>query len=363
MLLNISNLFVEFWNFIASIDLFNRSILSFLTSFLMMLILGNKFIKLIKKTKKFIQPIRDDGPQSHLSKIGTPSLGGLLIMLCFIISSLIFVKTIDNLIMVIILGSSSFAFIGLIDDLLKLIFKNVAGLKGKLRLFLEFIIAFFVIKYLLQIYPPEISQSILFPFFQSFFIPLGIVGIFIFGSFVLVGTANSVNLTDGLDGLASWVCSGILIILLALIFIIISPGIYIKFSYSSLFYYNQIRELEVIVSALLGALLGFLWFNSYPAKIFMGDVGSLGVGSAIGIIVIAIKQEFFLAVVGIILIVESLSVIIQVYYYKFTKKRIFLMAPIHHHFEKKGYKETTIVSRIFLITIVFGALALLFIDL
>jgi len=363
MLLSIANIFVEFWSFIASIDLFNRSILAFLLAFLMMLIFGNKFIKFIKTTKKFIQPIRDDGPKSHLSKMGTPSLGGLLIMFCFIVSTLIFVKKIDNLIMILVLGSSAFACIGLIDDLLKLILKNVAGLKGKLRLFLECVIAFFVIKYLLQIYPPEISQSILFPFFQSFFVSLGVIGIFIFGSFVLVGTANSVNLTDGLDGLASWVCAGILMILLVLIFIIISPGIYIKFSYSSLFYYNQIRELEVVVSALLGALLGFLWFNSFPAKIFMGDVGSLGVGSAIGIIVIAIKQEIFLAFVGIILIVESLSVIIQVYYYKLTKKRIFLMAPIHHHFEKKGYRETTIVSRIFLITIVFGALALLFIDL
>lgn len=344
------------------IDLLTRSIMAFLTSFFIMLIFGNKYIKFIKKTKNLLQPIRELGPQSHFIKSGTPTLGGVLIMMVFTISTLIFVKNLNIVILVILFASISFATIGLIDDILKLLFKNSKGLPARVRLILEFLVAIVCINYLLSVYPSEIAHSLLFPFVNSFFIPIGLL-IWFVAPFILVGTANSVNLSDGLDGLASFISMGIFFIFFILLYIIITPNLYIKFSYTSMFYYNNIREIMVVIASMMGALCGFLWFNSHPAKVFMGDVGSLGVGATMGIIAIAIKQEIVLALVGLLLIVESVSVIIQVYYYKLTKRRFFLMAPIHHHYEKKGYKETTIVNRAFLITIALGMVALLLLDL
>ena len=348
-------------DFLENISVMHRAGLAFITSLFLVLILGNPYIKIVKASKKLLQPIREDGPQSHLKKQGTPTLGGLLIMVCFWISTLIWINNLNGIIEVILLVSIGFTLLGLLDDVIKLVLKNSKGLNGKFRLVVGTIISLIAMYYLSQEYPSEIAKSIFFPFISSFYIPIG-VGILFFGAFVIVGTANSVNLTDGLDGLASMVIITILLSFLLLIFLIITPGIYTSFLYSSLFYFNNIREILVLCSALIGALLGFLWFNSYPAKIFMGDVGSLGIGATLGVIAVALKQELFLAVAGVFLVIESLSVIIQVYNYKMTGKRIFLMAPIHHHFEKKGIFEITVVKRIWIFTVVTSVIALLFLD-
>ncbi|MDR0483849.1 MAG: phospho-N-acetylmuramoyl-pentapeptide-transferase [Alphaproteobacteria bacterium] len=346
---------------LSSVSVLHRAGLAFLTALVLVLILGKPYIKLVKLSKNFLQPIREDGPQTHLKKQGTPTLGGLLIMSVFWLTSIVWLANLNNIIVIILLISFGFTLLGFIDDFLKLAFKNSKGLNGKFRLVVGTIISMVAVYYLLAEYPPEIAKSVFFPFISSFYLNIGI-GILFFGAFVIVGTANSVNLTDGLDGLASMVISTILVAFLLLIVLITTPGVYTNFLYSSIFYFNNVREVLVLCAALIGAILGFLWFNAYPAKIFMGDVGSLGIGGTLGIIAVSLKQELFLAIAGLFLVIESLSVIIQVYYFKLTGKRFFLMAPIHHHFEKKGISEITVVKRIWIFTIATSIVALLLLD-
>ncbi|MCL2566574.1 MAG: phospho-N-acetylmuramoyl-pentapeptide-transferase [Alphaproteobacteria bacterium] len=346
---------------LSNIPVIYRAGFAFLTALILMLILGKPYIKLVKLSKNFLQPIRSDGPQTHMQKQGTPTLGGLLIMAVFWVSALAWIGIMNNIIVIILLVSAGFTLLGFTDDFLKLAFKNSKGLNGKLRLLIGAAISLSAMYYLVLEYPPEIAKSIFFPFISSFYIYVGF-GILFFGAFVIVGTANSVNLTDGLDGLASMVIITILVAFMLVIVLIITPGFYMKFLYSSIFYFNNIIEILVVCAALIGAMLGFLWFNAYPAKIFMGDVGSLGIGGTLGIIAVSLKQELFLAVAGLFLVIESLSVIIQVYSYKLRGKRVFLMAPIHHHFEKKGISEITVVKRIWIFTIVMCVIALLLLD-
>ncbi len=352
-------------NFFANIDnmgVIYRAGFAFLSSAILVVLLGKHYISLVKKSKKLLQPIRKEGPVTHLKKQGTPTLGGILIIGIFWASALFWISEINNIILIVLFVSLSFTLLGFIDDFLKLIFSNTKGLKGKLRLLLGGIISAVAVYYLLSEYPHEISRSVFFPFYKATYIYVGTIGIIVFSAFVILATANSVNLTDGLDGLATLVVSTILSALFFVVILIISPDIYTTFTYGALFYYNNIIEILVVIASLIGALIGFLWYNASPAKIFMGDVGSLGIGSTLGIIIVALKQELFLVVAGIFLILESLSVILQVYYYKKTNKRIFLMAPIHHHFEKKGTAETTVVKRIWIFTILSAVLALLLLD-
>lgn len=355
------DIFIGFNNYLAEISILHRAGLAFITSLFLMLLLGKPYIKLVMASKRLLQPIREEGPETHFKKQGTPTLGGLLIMACFWVAVCIWIPKINRIIEIILWVSAGFTLLGFIDDFLKLVLKNSKGLNGKLRLVVGTLISLTAMYYLIPEYPSEIARSVFFPFFSSFYIPLGI-GILFFGAFVVVGTANSANLVDGLDGLASMVISAILVGFLLLITLIITPGIYTSFLYSSLFYFNNIMETLILCSALIGALLGFLWFNAHPAKIFMGDVGSLGIGATLGMIAVSLKQELFLSFAGIFLVIESLSVIIQVYYYKLTKKRVFLMAPIHHHFEKKGISEVTVVARIWIFTIIMCVIALLCLD-
>jgi phospho-N-acetylmuramoyl-pentapeptide-transferase len=342
-----NNLSLAYLNSITDLQ---RACFALITALLIVIIFGNPFIRFAKKSKQMLQPIRSDGPQTHFIKQGTPTLGGLLIMIGFFISSFLWIKDYNNIVLTILMVSGGFALIGLIDDLMKLILKNSKGVPGILRLILGIAISLYAISIFLKEYPPSIAYSIYFPFVKPFYVYAGIC-IFIFGSLVIVGTANSVNLSDGLDGLASVISITVLIAILVLLILMLN-GYYINFSYQSTFYFNKLKEILVLISALIGGLMGFLWFNSAPAKIFMGDVGSLGIGGALGAIVVALKQEVFLSIVGLILVIESISVILQVGSYKLRGKRIFLMAPIHHHFEKKGYKETKIVFRIWIFTII-----------
>lgn len=350
------------FDFIKNMDVITRSSIAFIFSLLFVVITGNRFIRLIKNRIKIFQPIREDGPQEHLKKSGTPTLGGIIILIPFYLSCYLLIVDFNEIIKIILFVSFSFALLGLCDDLMKLLFKNSKGLSGKFRLIIGFIITSIAAYYLLSLYPPEISRSVLFPYIHSMYIYIGTFGSIIFITLVTVATANSVNLLDGLDGLASIIVSTILVFLYIVLYLMLIPGNFNGFNYSGLFYYNEIREVFVVIASLIGSLLGFLWYNAKPAKIFMGDVGSLGVGATLGIIAVILKQELFLFIAGLILVFESLSVIIQVYYYKFTGKRIFLMAPLHHHFEKKGYYEVKVVKRFWLFTIFTCIIATLLLD-
>lgn len=290
----LTNLFHLSWH----LNIMYRAGFAFLTSVLLVILLGRHFIRFAKRSQRIVQPIREDGPQQHFNKEGTPTLGGVIIMGAFWLSSLIWLGQFNKVVLIILLVSFVFALLGFIDDVLKLMLKNSKGLSGKLRLLIGFIVASFAAYALINQYPPNVATSVFFPFIHSFYIPLGIFIIF-FSGFVVVGTANSVNLTDGLDGLASLVSITILITFLFLLILILSPDKYTKFNYSAIFYYNNIRQILVLLAALIGALLGFLWYNSAPAKIFMGDVGSLGIGGTLGIIAVSLKQELFLAVAGL----------------------------------------------------------------
>ena len=352
---------ILFENIIA-INIGYKIILAFLSALIAMILLGKPYISLVKKFKKMLQPIREDGPQTHLKKQGTPTLGGVLIMLVFYFSSLFWIDLSSKIALIILYTSLGFALIGLIDDLMKLAFKNSKGLKGRMRLALGFIISCTAVYFLLKEYPADMANAIFFPFINSFYFYLAPLTIIIFSGLVILGTANSVNLTDGLDGLASMLVFIILASFIYVIFLLINPQLYLTFSLSSIFYYSQLENVLIIVATLMGSLLGFTWYNSYPAKIFMGDVGSLGIGGALGTIAVSIKHELFLAIAGLILVFESLSVIIQVFYYKKTKKRFFLMAPLHHHFEKKGLKETEVLQKFVIFTIICCLIAMLMLD-
>lgn len=340
------------------ISVFQNSLFALLTSFLLVFISGKPYIKLLIKSKLFFQPIRTDGPQSHLKKQHIPSIGGLLFLSSFWISSYLWLSELNPIITIIFLVSCSYALIGLIDDLLKLIFKNTHGLKGSIRLIIEFIIAFYAIYKLIPYYPADISHSIFIPYMQNIFIDVGVL-ILLFSSLAIVGTANSINLADGLDSMATNIGIIILIALSIIASNIISNNDIMSFDYGSLIYYNYIIQLLPLIASLVGALIGFKWFNAYPASIFMGDTGSLGLGGTIGIITVALKQELFLVLAGLFLVLTSLSVILQVYYYKFTKRRLFKMAPLHHHYEQLGYPESLITSRVIIFTIITTTLALL----
>lgn len=340
------------------LNLFSSIFLAFLTSFALSLLLANNFISFILSLKKSLQPIRTDGPKTHLQKQGTPALGGLLIVFTFLFSTIIWLPYFNGFNVSILLVIVGFAIIGFIDDYLKLAYNNSKGLSGKLRLAVGFLFSALAIYTFMQ-YQDNVSTSINILFSAVSFISVGFVVSLLFGCFVVVGTANSVNLTDGLDGLASQ--QAFLVLLAFLIYIVLVyfnllPNVTVNFSVK---YIANILPVAVIISALMGSVLGFLWVNSAPAQIFMGDVGSLTLGGAIGVIAVALKQEVFLAIVGLIFVLESLSVILQVYYFKLSKgKRLFLMAPLHHHFEQKGIAESKVVARMYILTMVFVVLGL-----
>ncbi len=349
--------YFAFWfDYLENLHLIYRAGFSFIVACILVLVLCKFFIPLMQK--KFTQPIREEGPDTHMSKIGTPTLGGVVLFLGFFISCFIWISSWNNIVLSILSVILGFCFLGFIDDILKLTSNSSKGLSGKLRLIIGFVISFLGSYVIIQDMPSPISYSIFFPYFYNFFISIGITYLF-FTSFVVVACANSVNLSDGLDGLASLLTFTIFSTFLILLTIIIIPFNPFQISLSFTKYFHEIPEIAIILASIMGALLGFLWYNSYPAKIFMGDVGSLGLGGALGIISVALKQELFLLVSSIFIIIEALSVILQVYSFKLRKKRIFLMAPIHHHFEKKGIPENNVVMRIWIFTVIMCIISLL----
>lgn len=328
-----------------------RTFIAFFTAFFLSLIWGPIFIRRLIE-RHYGQAIRDDGPQTHKKKSGTPTMGGGLILLSTLIPCFLWVDMNNPFVWAVLLVTWGYGAIGYIDDYLKVSKKNTKGLSGKIRLLSEFLIAGIALYALIAHY--GLSTQVVFPFVKDLQFDLGYFYI-AFGALVIVGTANAVNLTDGLDGLA-------------IVPVVISATTLGLFAYvaghSGIANYLQIPhvsgagELTPVAATIVAAGLGFLWFNTYPAQVFMGDVGSLSLGGFLGTMAVLTKNEILMVVLGGVFVVEALSVITQVISFKLTGKRIFKMAPIHHHFELKGLTETKIIVRFWIISILLAVLSL-----
>ncbi len=348
--------------FASDFQLFNllryitfRTAMATLTAVLICFVFGPKVIRWLRLKQKAGQPIRDDGPESHLeTKVGTPTMGGSLIlgaiaMSVFLWGNLTSVYT--WLVMFVMLG---FGVIGGVDDYMKLKHRSSNGLSAKLRIVLQLAITAMASYIVMKLSPVAYETHLSIPFIKDWFLNLGIFFI-PFAMVVMIGSGNAVNLTDGLDGLAI-----VPVMITALCFAIISyiVGNAIFAEYLQLPYIPGTGEIAVICGAMIGASLGFLWFNAPPAQVFMGDTGSLALGAAFGVIAVVTKHELVLLIIGGLFVIETVSVILQVLYFKATGKRIFLMAPIHHHFEKKGWAEPTIVIRFWIISILLALIGM-----
>lgn len=330
--------------------------IAFFISFIFMLVLGKPFIKWLKK-KKFGDSIREDGPDTHFSKAGTPTMGGLLIITSMLFSMIITGNFNNKFTIFLFFMTIIFSTIGLYDDYLKLT-QSKKGLSSKKKLIAQTIMTFIVFAfiYIGGLVNDTIDFSIINPFVKNSYIHLGPILFFIFMFFIIVGTSNAVNLTDGLDGLSG---TQIIVVSTTLMFVAYTVGQYNWAEYINVYYVRDAGEIAVFLASLVGGVMGFVWYNFYPAQMFMGDVGSLTIGGLLGTIFILIKQELLLPIMGLIFIAEALSVIIQVYSYRKYKKRVFLMAPIHHHFEKMGLPESKITIRFFIVTIITCIIALM----
>jgi len=296
---------------------------------------------------KIGQAVRDDGPQTHLIKSGTPTMGGALILVSVAITTLLWADLANRYVWIVLLTTLGFGAVGWVDDWRKVVHRNPKGLSAKAKIFWQSLIAIVAVMYLA--YNAKLPQQteLIVPFFKSIAIPLGAVGFVILGYFVVVGTSNAVNLTDGLDGLA--IMPTVMIASALAIFAYVS-GNAVFAKYLGFPLISGSGELAVICGAIAGAGLAFLWFNAYPAEVFMGDVGALALGAALGMIALVVRQEIVLLIMGGVFVVETLSVIIQVASFKLTGKRVFRMAPLHHHYELKGWKENQVVVRFWIIT-------------
>jgi phospho-N-acetylmuramoyl-pentapeptide-transferase len=325
-----------------------------ITSALIVFMFGPTIINSLRVRQGKGQPIRADGPQTHFKKAGTPTMGGLMILTGIIGSSMLWANLASIYVWVVLLVTLSFGAIGFYDDYLKVTKQSHLGVAGKIRLLAEFLIAGLAAYVIMRAGQAPFSSSLTFPFFKDLLINLGIFFI-PFGAFVIVGAANAVNLTDGLDGLAI-----VPVMVAAAAFGVIAylAGNAVFADYLQIHFTPGTGELSVLLGAVIGASLGFLWFNAPPAAIFMGDTGSLALGGLIGSIAVATKHEIVLAIIGGLFVVEALSVIIQVGWFKLTGKRVFLMAPIHHHFEKLGWTESQVVIRFWIIAVMLALIGL-----
>jgi len=326
-----------------------------LTALLVSFLLGGPFIRWLKKKQKEGQPIREDGPESHiLNKKGTPTMGGCLILFATFLSTLLWGDLSNHFVWATILVTLGFGLIGAYDDFLKLTKKSSQGLRGKKKLLVQALISSVAV-YLITAYTGDkLSHALTFPFFKEFILNFGIF-YYPWAVFVIIGTSNAVNLTDGLDGLAIVpviIASGCFVLIAYLV------GNSVFSNYLQLHHVAKTGELSVFLGAVIGSGLGFLWYNAPPARVFMGDTGSLAVGGALGTVAISTKHEIVLSIVGGLFVLEAVSVILQVINFKITGKRIFLMAPIHHHFEKKGWAEPTIVIRFWIIAAILALVGL-----
>ena len=329
-----------------------------MTSMLIAFIFGPKLIRVLRSKQGKGQPIRDDGPEGHIiAKAGTPTMGGLLILVSMVISTLLWGDLSNPFLWVVLLVTIGFGAIGFVDDFMKVSKQNPKGLSSKIKLLLEFIIAGIAVYAVMKASPqtPEnFATGLAIPFFKNALFNLGVFFI-PFGCLVIVGASNAVNLTDGLDGLA---IVPVMIAAASFSAIAYLVGNAVYAPYLGVPYVPGSAEITIVLGSLLGAGLGFLWYNAPPAMIFMGDTGSLALGGALGSAAVATKHEIVLAVIGGLFVLEAMSVIIQVASYKMTGKRVFRMAPIHHHYEKKGWAEPTIVIRFWIIAVILAMIGL-----
>ena len=329
-----------------------------MTSLLIAFILGPRMINMLRARQGKGQPIREDGPEGHIiKKAGTPTMGGLLILLSVMLSTLLWADLSNPFLWTVMLVTAGYGLIGFYDDYLKVSRQNPKGFSGKIKLVLEFGIAAaacFVLTTVFPQTPDGFETGLAIPLLKNFTINLGIFFI-PFGCFVIVGASNAVNLTDGLDGLA---IVPVMIAAMSLAFIAYVVGNSIFSNYLGVPYVPGSAEICIFLGAIIGASLGFLWYNAPPAMVFMGDTGSLALGGALGVTAVAIKHEIVLAIIGGLFVLEAVSVIVQVASFKLTGKRVFRMAPIHHHYEKKGWAEPTIVIRFWIIAIVLALIGL-----
>ncbi|MCD6055832.1 MAG: phospho-N-acetylmuramoyl-pentapeptide-transferase [Gammaproteobacteria bacterium] len=347
MLLWITTYLTPFFHFLHVFQYLTfRAICSVLTALAVALLLGPVVIRRLSQYKVG-QVVRNDGPQSHLSKAGTPTMGGSLILISIILTTLLWAQLNNRYVWIVLFVMLAYGSIGFIDDFRKLVLQNSKGLPGRWKLCWQSVVALIAVTtlYLTATIPAE--TALLIPFLK-FTLPLGLFYI-LFTMLVVVGTSNGVNLTDGLDGLA----------ILPTVMVGAALGIFAYLTGNSIFsnylyipYIPGVGEVAIICAAIIGAGLGFLWFNTYPAQVFMGDMGSLGLGAALGIIAVIVRQELVLFVMGGIFVLETVSVILQVGSFKLRGKRIFRMAPIHHHFELKGWPEPRVIVRFWIITFI-----------
>jgi len=331
-----------------------RTGLAMFTSFFVVFFIGTPFINFFK-SKKIHDPIRNDGPSEHIiKKIGTPTMGGLLILTGLFSGIFLWCDLLNPYIWFLIFVVGSFGILGACDDYKKIKNNNSTGISLKIKLLIQILLSLFAILFLtFYTESPEIN-NLYFPFFKSLVVNLGLFYI-PFYMFIIVGASNAVNLTDGLDGLAT-----VPVILVASCFAFISyvTGNIVFSEYLHIPYIESVGEISIFCGSIIGACLGFLWFNAPPAKIFMGDTGSLSLGGSLGAVSILTKHEIVLAITGGLFVLEAISVIVQVVSFKLTGKRVFMMAPIHHHFEKKGWAESTVVIRFWIISIILAMIGL-----
>jgi phospho-N-acetylmuramoyl-pentapeptide-transferase len=320
-----------------------------MTALVFVFLFGPRIIDRLRVMQGKGQPIRTDGPQSHLvTKRGTPTMGGLMILLGIVVATLLWANPGNRYVWIVLGVTLAFGAVGLYDDYLKVTKQTHAGVSGKLRFAIEAVIAALACYFIVSLGREPFASSLTFPFFKELILPLGWFFL-LFGAFVIVGAGNAVNLTDGLDGLA---IGPVIIAALSFGFIAYLAGSAVYSDYLQIHFVAGTGELAVLCGAVIGAGLGFLWFNAPPASIFMGDTGSLALGGMLGAIAVATKHEIVLAVIGGLFVLEAVSVIVQVVSFKLTGKRVFRMAPIHHHFEQLGWTEPQIVIRFWIISVV-----------
>lgn len=348
MLLWLTELLAKKWHIFHVFQYLTfRSILSTLTALTISLLVGPYMIKRLS-FRQIGQNVRDDGPQTHLKKSGTPTMGGALILVAIAASIFLWGDLSNIYVWVVLLVTLSFGVIGWVDDYRKLIRKNSKGLPAKWKYFWQTIFGLAAAIILYRIASTPIETQLIVPFFKNVVISLGIFYIpFVY--FVIVGASNAVNLTDGLDGLA--ILPTVMVAGALGIFAYVTGNIQFA-NYLAIPYIPGVGEVSVFCAAIVGAGLGFLWFNTYPAQVFMGDVGALGLGGALGVVAVVVRQELVLLIMGGVFAIETLSVILQVASFKMTGRRIFKMAPLHHHFELKGWPEPRVIVRFWIITFI-----------
>ena len=325
-----------------------RSVLAALTALAISFLVGPWMIRRLAGLK-IGQAVRDDGPQTHLTKAGTPTMGGALILISMALATLLWADLRNTYVWVALATLLGFGAIGWVDDWRKVVERNPRGLPARWKYFWQSVIALAVAAYLVWSAHLPAQTELIVPFFKQIVMPLGVVGFVLLAYFVIVGTSNAVNLTDGADGLA--ILPTVMVAgALGIFAYVAGHAVFAK--YLGLPHIPGAGELTIFCAALAGAGLAFLWFNAYPAEVFMGDVGALALGAALGVVAVIVRQEIVLFIMGGVFVLETISVMLQVGSYKLRRKRIFLMAPLHHHYELKGWKETQVVVRFWIISIV-----------